>query len=383
MKQVLLLGSTGSVGRSVLDVVSELPERFEICGLAAGLRWEELAEQALEHRVPRVAIADVRHLRALRERLPQVEVFSGPNAALELLRASSAEVVVGAIVGSAGLPTSWEAIDRGMTLALANKESLVMAGGPLMKRAGETGARVVPIDSEHSAVFQAIGASSVSEVRRIHLTASGGPFWERSADELAQCDPVDALKHPTWSMGAKISVDSATMMNKGLEVIEARWLFDLRPDQIEVLVHRQSIVHSMVEFIDGSIVAQLGVPSMRIPILVALAHPERFASSHQAFDLTRFAKLTFEPADTARFPCLRLGVEVARLGGTFGAVLNAANEVAVESFLAREISFTQIPELIERTLERHRPSFDPDLAAIGEADRWARGEISRCLVGRS
>jgi 1-deoxy-D-xylulose-5-phosphate reductoisomerase len=300
--------------------------------------------------------------------------------ACELAALDGADVVVAAMVGAAGLGPALAAVTAGKRLALANKEALVMAGHLVTAAAREHGAEIVPVDSEHSAIFQALRAGRREELDHVTLTASGGPFYRRSAAELTGITPAEALAHPTWQMGPKVTIDSATLMNKALEVIEARWLFDLRPEQIRVLVHPQSIVHSMVTFADGSTLAQMSTPDMQMPIQYALTHPGRRPGLTAALDLAAVGSLTFAEPDLMRFPALRLGFEVARAGGTSGAVLNAANEVAVEAFLGGRLAFTDIVKVSERVLSTHTPTPGPDLETILRADAWAREEAKRCLT---
>jgi 1-deoxy-D-xylulose-5-phosphate reductoisomerase len=290
------------------------------------------------------------------------------------------EVVLAAIVGSAGLTGTWAAVDAGKTVALANKETLVMAGPQVMRRARERGATILPVDSEHSAVFQAIQCGRRSEIKRIILTASGGPFRNSSRIEMERATVTEALSHPTWQMGKKITIDSATMMNKALEIVEARWLFDLAPEQIDVVVHPQSIVHSLVEFVDGSTIAQLSPPDMKLPIQYALTWPDRAPSPARKLDLAQSLQLDFEPPDEERFPALRLGREVAAAGGTAGAVMNAANEAAVASFLAGEMSFTEIVPACRAVLESHTFSAEPTLDELLKLDAWARQEIKQWIL---
>jgi 1-deoxy-D-xylulose-5-phosphate reductoisomerase len=299
-------------------------------------------------------------------------LLTGADRVDQIVRHPDVDVVLVAVVGAAGLRGTWAALDAGKTVAVANKETLVLAGSLVMQLAGQRGATVLPVDSEHSAVFQALQSGRPHEVRRILLTASGGPFRTWSADQLALATPQQALRHPTWRMGPKITIDSATMMNKALEIIEAKWLFGLRPDQIEVVVHPESIVHSLVEFVDGSLMAQLSPPDMRLPIQYALCYPDRLAGPAPHLDLAAAGALHFEPADIERFPALQLGYEVARRGGTAGAVLNAANEVAVARFLAGEIRFADIVRLSRALLEHHEYNAQPSLDELLAADQWAR-----------
>ena len=299
----------------------------------------------------------------------------------EIVRRSDVDIVVAAIVGSAGLRSTWAAVEAGKTVALANKETMVVGGPLVTELANRTGARIVPVDSEHSAVFQAMQAGRRDEAKRVILTASGGSFRTHSQADLAQVTIADALRHPTWSMGPKITIDSATMMNKALEIIEARWLFDLRPDQIDVVVHPQSIVHSLVEFVDGSMIAQLGSPDMKLPIQYALTYPRRQPGVATPLDFTRAMRWEFEPPDHERFPALPLGLEVARAGGTAGAVLNAANEAAVARFRAGELHFTEIVPSCRAVLEQHHFDPSPSLEQLLQLDAWARQEVLRwaCL----
>jgi len=382
MRSVCILGSTGSVGKSTLTVLAELRATHRIDALVARGSVDDLVAQALETRPRIVGLIDPRAAARAKERLAPlgIDVIAGPDAAAEVVRAAQCDVVVAAITGAAGLASALETARQGKLLALANKESLVMAGGLLTRLARETGARILPVDSEHSAIFQSLAGAPASSVRRLFLTASGGPFVDLPGDRFGDVTPEQALCHPTWKMGPKITVDSATLMNKALEIIEAHWLFDVPPQQIDVLVHRQSIVHSMVEFVDGSLLAQLGIPSMTVPIRYAVAWPERAPTKEQYFDLGRFSKLTFEPPDHARFPALRLGVRAATEGGLAGAALNAANEVAVERFLAGEIRFDRIAATVEHVLDKLKNTPDPDLPEILSADRYAREEANRCLT---
>ncbi len=379
-RRVIILGSTGSIGRSALDVIAGLGREISVVGLAAGRNWQGLAEQAARFDVSAVAIATVRHADDLRRALPpHTRVFPGPAGLIELVRTCDADFVLAAIVGAAGLPATLAAVEHGIDLGLANKESLVVAGSLLMPLAKQQGIRVIPVDSEHSAVFQALHSGQHGEVSRIYLTASGGPFrtWPRERIENATVEA--ALNHPTWSMGPKVTIDSATMMNKALEIIEARHLFDLDPDRIRVLIHPESVVHSMVEFCDGAVIAQLGTPDMKTPIQYALTYPRRVPGLAEPLTWDACRMLSFEPPDCDRFPALRLGHEAARRGGSSGAVLNAANEAAVERFRAGRIRFGQIVALTEQVLGRHRVVDRPALKDLLAADAWAREEVERCM----
>ncbi|PIQ82529.1 MAG: 1-deoxy-D-xylulose-5-phosphate reductoisomerase [Candidatus Omnitrophica bacterium CG11_big_fil_rev_8_21_14_0_20_64_10] len=372
-KKIVLLGSTGSIGVSALQVVAEHPEAFEVIGLAAGRSGERLVEQARQFRVRRVAAADPAAAAALRGALPGgVEGSAGPEAVEALAGWPEADIVVVAITGAAALGPALAAIRAGRRVGLANKETLVMAGGLMMRAARESGAELIPIDSEHSAIFQSLQGNPRGRVRRIWLTSSGGPLREVPAERFSALTKAEVMNHPRWKMGPKITVDSATMMNKALEVIEARWLFDLPVEKIQVLVHPEAVVHSMVEYLDGSVIAQLGVTDMRIPIQYALTYPDRLALNLPPLDLVEWGRLHFEAPNPEKFPALRLGAEAARIGGTLPAVFNAANEAVVEAFLNDGIPFTAILPLVSGVVESHRPAADPTLAQILEADRWAR-----------
>ena len=379
-KRAIILGSTGSIGRSALEVVAALGEEITLVGLAARHRWRDLAEQARRFNVTAVAIAAEAHYDDLRRECPtETRVLAGSEGLVELVRESDADFVLAAIVGAAGLPATLAAVERGIDVGLANKESLVVAGAVLMPLAQERGSALIPVDSEHSAIFQALQAGHRDDVRRIHLTASGGPFRQWAADRIARATLDDALNHPTWSMGPKVTIDSATMMNKALEIIEARWLFGLPAEQIDVLIHPESIVHSMVEFQDGSIIAQLGTPDMKTPIQYALTYPRRVSGIAETLDWSQARTLHFEPPDFERFPALRLGYDAARQGGSSGAVLNAANEAAVEYCRAGAIPVGEIAALTEAVFRRQRLIAQPVLADLLACDAWAREEVSRCM----
>jgi len=379
-KRITILGSTGSIGQSTVEVVRGLGSEFRVVGLAGRRRWRKLLDQYRELRPSAVAMADPDGAEALRPQLNgATELLTGPEGLREIARREDSDFVVAAIVGAAGLEPTLAAVEAGKDVALATKEALVIAGSVLMPLAREKKVRILPIDSEHSAIFQAMAAGRPEEVRKIYLTASGGPFRTWSAEQMAKATRDDALRHPTWEMGPKITIDSATMMNKALEIIEACWLFGLSPDAVEVLIHPESIVHSMVEFCDGSVIAQLGVPDMRTPIQYALTYPRRTSGCANRLNFTDLRRLTFEPPDTRRFPALRLGYEVARAGGTAGAVLNAANEQAVAAFLEGRIPFGRIVEITERVLDRHTVESEPTLETLLAADAWARHEVNQCL----
>ena len=354
MKQITLLGATGSIGLRTLDLVSSFPEEFSVVGLAArGSNVERLADMCKKYSPRAVALLEVESRDRLARLLPapQPELLAGPEGLVTLCRDVKADIVVSALVGGAGLLPTMAAIQAGRTVALAYKETLVMAGRLMTEASRARGVKLLPVDSEHSAVFQCLAGHSRADVHRVLLTASGGPFRETPKARLSAATVEDALQHPTWKMGAKITIDSATLMNKGLEIIEARWLFDLSPDQVQVVVHPQSIVHSMVEYIDGSVIAQLGVADMAVPILYALTYPERRPTPAARLDLVRVGQLTFYEPDVDKFPCLRLARAALEAGGTAPVVLNAANEVAVAAFLDRRVRFTEIAELIEEALD--------------------------------
>ncbi len=380
MRNVLILGSTGSVGCSTLTAADALSDRVRVVGLTAHSRWRELADQARRCRPDFVAITDPDQADALRGVLPDgVRLFVGPEGLLEAVEQPEVNFVISAIIGAAGLPATLRAVELGIDVGLANKESLVIAGALLMPLAERTGARLIPVDSEHSAVFQALHAGRASEVRRIYLTASGGPFRTWSSEQIAAATLSDALNHPTWSMGPKITIDSATMMNKALEIVEAHHLFGLEADRIEVLVHPESIVHSMVEFCDGSSVAQLGAPDMCTPIAYALTYPERGPAVTPPLDWSQVRALHFETPDYDKFPALRLGAAAAEAGGCAGAVLNAAKEAAVSRFEAGELRFPEIVEVTADVFARRPLNGAATLTHLLESDAWARREANACL----
>ena len=377
-----VLGATGSIGASTLDVVAAHPERYRVFALSAHGSADALLDLCRIHRPRFAVLSGVGEDGLVRARFKElkVELLFGARALEELVTHADCHAVMAAIVGGAGLRSTLAAVSAGKRVLLANKEALVMAGPLVMRAARESGAQLVPVDSEHNAVFQCF--SNKDSVRKIILTASGGPFRATPLEKLATVTPEEACAHPNWVMGRKISVDSATMMNKGLEVIEARWLFDLPVERIEVLVHPQSIVHSLVEYVDGSVIAQLSNPDMRVPIAYALAYPERIASGAQPLDLAMLRSLAFEKLDLQRFPCLQLAYAALRAGGTAPAVLNAANEVAVEAFLARRIPFTAIPAVIEDTLGGVARSQAGSLAEVLDADAAARRKAGERIALR-
>jgi 1-deoxy-D-xylulose-5-phosphate reductoisomerase len=385
MKRISLLGSTGSIGCSTLDVIGSYPDEFSVMALAAGRNIALLKSQIHRFRPRLVAVIDEEHACELRRMLnahTATSVRFGPEGYREAAAISDADLVVSAMVGAVGLIPTLDAIAAGKTIALANKETLVMAGGVVLRRAAESGVPIIPIDSEHSAVFQCLQGHRREDVRRIILTASGGPFLHLSQKDLTAVTPEQALKHPNWEMGKKITIDSATMMNKGLEVIEAGWLFGIPVTAIDVLVHPQSIVHSLVEYRDGSVIAQLGVPDMRIPITYALAFPRRLhRRADPPLDLLKVGVLEFFRPDRERFPSLQLAYTAAEIGGTMPAVMNGANECAVEAFIDAKIGFNDICRLIQKVLDRHTVQKDPTIDAILTADRWAREEAGQIVKG--
>ncbi len=380
MKRLAILGSTGSIGESALRVVDALPGRFEIVALAGGRRIERLAEQVARYRPRCVAAGDAAGARELEARIGgAARVVHGEDGLACVARHEGVELVVNGLVGALGVRPTLAALDAGRSVALANKEALVVAGEPLCARAAERGVSILPVDSEHSALHQCLRGEVASEVRRLWLTASGGPFLRRPGHELAHVTPEEALRHPTWRMGPKITIDSATLMNKGLEVIEARWLFGLGADRIRVVVHPRSVVHSMVEFVDGSFKAQLGVSDMRHPIQYALTWPARLTSDLPVFDPVSAGPLEFERPDPERFPCLGLAYRALEAGGAAPAVLNAANEVAVEAFLGGRCGFLDIAPTIERALGEHGGAPAAGVDELLALDARARASARRWL----
>ncbi|NVL90997.1 MAG: 1-deoxy-D-xylulose-5-phosphate reductoisomerase [Desulfobacterales bacterium] len=374
MKRLSILGSTGSIGRNVLRVVDRFPERFSIAALSAGRNVRLLAEQVMRF-TPEVAVVlDEDLARRLKKMITgtRVEVLHGLDGYRAAAALTSADLVVSAIVGSAGLIPTMAAIEAGNHVALANKESLVMAGELVMGAAEKKVVSILPVDSEHSAIFQCLAGHRRQDLDRIILTASGGPFLEKSPDDLDRITPEEALCHPTWEMGPKITIDSATLMNKGLEVIEAKWLFDVPQDRIQVMIHPESVVHSMVVYKDGSVIAQLGLPDMRAPIAYALSYPERLSLGLPPPDLIDLGSLTFREPDPGRFPCLTLALEACKIGMTMPAVLSAANETAVDAFLNHRIGLGRINEVVQQVMSKHKPVSVPKLSDILSAAAWAR-----------
>jgi len=382
MKKLAILGSTGSIGRNALKIVKMFPERFAVKALAAKNNTALLAQQ-VERFGPEVAVVfDEKRARELQSLLPansRVEVMYGEGGYNAAAGHGSVDMVVSAVVGAAGLMPTLAAIEAGKNIALANKETLVMAGDIVVKKAAHKGVQILPVDSEHSAIFQCIAGNRPEDLDKIILTASGGPFLNRPANEFSDIGTEEALNHPTWQMGPKVTIDSATLMNKGLEVIEAKCLFDVSRKRIEVMIHPQSVVHSMVTYKDGAVMAQLGIPDMKGAIAYALSYPERLALQQPLPDFAGMAGLTFASPDLEKFPCLALAYRACETGGSLPAVLNAANEVAVRAFLNQQISFTEIPETIRKTMESHTIVSDPSLADILEADQWARQQAENLI----
>lgn len=378
MKRISILGSTGSIGVSTLDIVSRFPERFEVVGLAAGGNIDLLKEQIMRFRPAYVSVSEETAAISLKG-LGCKQVLHGVEGAIRVAAAPEADMVVSAIVGAAGLVPTVAAIKAKKDIALANKETLVMAGELVMKEARDAGVKILPVDSEHSAVFQSLAGHNREEIKRLILTASGGPFLNYPLEKLRKVTPADALNHPNWQMGKKVTVDSASLMNKGLEVIEARWLFDIPAENINVQIHPQSIIHSMVEYIDGSVIAQMGIPDMRIPISYALSYPERLPMPLPSLDLFAIEKLTFLKPNHERFPCLNLAYKALEAGGTIPAVLNAANEIAVDAFLSGRIGFLDIPILIEKVISSHKKEAVLHVDDVLRADLWARGKAKELI----
>jgi 1-deoxy-D-xylulose-5-phosphate reductoisomerase len=378
MKNVVLLGSTGSIGTSTVKVAEDLPDRIRLLGLAAGNNAELLLKQARKHRPEAISINNPEKARDLGKFFgAATKVYSGDEGLIKLATLPSADIVLIAIVGTAGLKPALAAIRAGKDIAVASKEILVMAGEIVMSEARKHGVRVLAVDSEHSAIFQCLDGKPSNSVRKLWLTASGGPFRQTPKEEFPNITVEHALKHPSWVMGKKITIDSATLFNKGLEMIEARWLFDIGMERVGVLVHPQSIVHSMVEFVDGALLAQLSTPDMCLPIQYALTYPDRAPSERVQTNFAKLGSLTFEEPDAERFPALKLARRAGEVGGTLPAVLNAANEVAVEAFVNQKINFPQITEIVRRTMDAHKVVLHATLEQILEADAWARREAAK------
>jgi len=380
MKKIALLGSTGSIGVSALDVIGNNPDKFKIVALAAGQNINLIKEQVEKYRPQIVALKERKDASDLETQFKnkyKVRIVYGEDGIKEIAARKDTDTVISAISGAAGLMPTITAIEAGKDIALANKETMVVAGDIVNKKAKKSGSKIIPIDSEHSAIFQCLQGRRRSELKRIILTASGGPFLKFKKNQLKSVRPQQALKHPKWKMGRKISIDSATMMNKGLEVIEAMWLFGTKINNIEILIHPQSIVHSMVEFTDGSILAQMGIPDMRIPIAYALSYPERISNNLPSLNLSKAGKLEFYLPNLDKFPCLKIAYEAGLAGKTTPAVLNAANEVAVEAYLNNMIKFTDISILIESVLSMHKPLRNHTLEDIVQVDSWARMQAKK------
>jgi len=374
MKKISILGSTGSIGTSALKVIEDHLDKFQVVGLAEGHDVNLLAEQIEKFRPKLVSVRDELSVKKLKDKIGTnpVEIVYGLAGASQVATISETDIVLSAIVGAAGLLPTVEAIKHGKVIALANKETMVIAGELVNKLARESKSKILPVDSEHSAIFQSIEGHRREDISKIILTASGGPFLNHTKEQMAKVTVKDALKHPRWSMGAKITIDSATLMNKGLEVIEARWLFDMSPEYIDVVVHPQSIIHSMVEYKDGCVMAELGEPDMQAPIAYALSYPERINTKVKKLDLSKIGTLTFQKPDTDKFPALNLAYQVLREGGTSPVILNAANEVAVQAFLEEKISFNNISVVVSQTLEHLKITQSKDIETILETDKMAR-----------
>src|SRR5205809_6063207 len=379
-KRVVILGATGSIGESALKVARDIPERMEIVGLAAKSNAQKLAAAANEVRPESVCLVDETQIDILRKSLDyQPRIFSGTAGLLQIACLTDADMVLVAIMGTGGLRPALAAIEAGKDLAVASKEILVMAGEIVMRKARDNSLQVLPVDSEHNAIFQCLEGKSSLDVRRIILTASGGPFRETPQKDFDSIAPEQALKHPTWNMGPKITIDSATLFNKGLEMIEAHWLFDVEMKRVEVVIHPQSIVHSMVEFTDGSTLAQLSYSNMCFPIQYAVTWPDRVPNTLPPLDFSKLSKLEFFPPRYSDFPALNIARRAGAIGGTLPAVMNAANEIAVAAFLDRRVRFPDIWQIVEEVMNRHTPVAHPDLDAILEADQWARAEARKCV----
>ncbi|OGW60839.1 MAG: 1-deoxy-D-xylulose-5-phosphate reductoisomerase [Nitrospirae bacterium RIFCSPLOW2_12_42_9] len=383
MKNISILGSTGSIGCSTLDVISRFPERFKVVGLSACENIDRLEQQIRRYKPSVVSLTNEKHASVLREKCKtlNVDILSGVEGLIRVSTHPEAGIVVSAIAGSAGLIPTLAAVKAGKTIALANKETMVMAGEIVVREANEKKAKILPVDSEHSAIFQVMEKGRWEEVHKIILTASGGPFLRTPSEERKKATIKDALRHPNWNMGAKVTIDSATLMNKGLEVIEAKWLFDVSVNQIKVLIHPQSIVHSMVEFRDGSVIAQMGMPDMKVPIAYALSYPERLDLVMPRLDLAKTGNLTFEEPEKRRFPCLYYAYDAINEGGSMPAVLNSANEIAVQAFLHGRIGFLDIERITGETMGKHKAFRIETIEDVLHADNWARQE-AEMIIGR-
>jgi 1-deoxy-D-xylulose-5-phosphate reductoisomerase len=385
MKNIAILGSTGSIGVNALKVIKANPDKYRVVALGAGRNIELLSKQIANFQPLAVSVLDeslVGDLKSKISKAREPDVFCGNEGFIGMVTLKEVDTVISAMTGAAGLVPTYEAIKAGRDVALANKEAMVMAGPLVRREAEKNGVHVIPIDSEHSAILQSLQGHSREDLRRIILTGSGGPFKDLSLEELSTVTPAQALRHPNWDMGPKITIDSATMMNKGLEAIEAKWFFDLDMDQIDVIIHQQSIIHSMVEYMDGSIIAQLGIPDMIIPISYALSYPRHIVNNLPCLDLERIGTLSFQKPDLDRFKCLDLALKAAEIGGTMLPVLNGINEIAVESFLQGKIGFLDIPALIEEGMEAHQPRPLDSIETVMEADSWARDTAREILRAR-
>jgi len=382
MKKIAILGSTGSIGVNALRVIQANPEKYQVTALAAGKNIRLLLEQIKRFRPLAVAVMEETAANELKAQLTnsgRPEIFFGTEGFIRLATMTEADTIISAMAGAAGLLPTYSGIKAGRNIALANKETMVMAGSLVMAEARKHGVSILPIDSEHSAILQSLQGHPREDLKRVILTASGGPFRGLSLEEMGKVTPAQALNHPNWNMGPKVSIDSSTMMNKGLEVIEAKWLFDLKMDQISILIHSQSIVHSMVEYKDGSIISQMGVPDMVIPISFALSFPHHLKTRVPPLELEKVGTLSFEKPDMKRFRCLDLALKAAEIGGSMPAVLNGANEIAVESFLKSNIGFLDIPDLIEKTMASHENHPIDSIETVMEVDRWAR-DMARSIL---
>jgi len=372
LKKVIILGSTGSIGKSALDVIRQFPEKYKVLGIAAKSSINILKEQIREFKPKYVAVYDEKACEQLNKEIKSIEILRGIKGICEIAKLKEADIILSAIVGAAGLLPTYEAIKTGKTIALANKESLVMAGNLIMKEAEKSGAKIIPVDSEHSAVFQCINGCNKPYIKQIWLTASGGPFRGKKIHEIENVTPQQALNHPKWKMGKRITIDSATLMNKGFEVIEAHYLFKMPVEKIGVLIHPQSIIHCLVEFIDGTYLAQMSNPDMKAPIALALSLPQRLPDIIPSIDWSTLRELNFELPDTDLFPCLSLAYEAAKLGGSMPAVLNAVDEIAVEAFISGKLKFNDIYRVIKKVMDTHRVFHPNSIEEILEADSWAR-----------
>jgi len=378
MKKISILGSTGSIGTQTLDVVKSHPKEFDVLGLAAFNEVEKILEQIKEFKPEKVCLYEEKAAEELAKKT-EVEVVSGIKGLEEIAVMKEVEQVIVSVVGAIGIKPTMKAIQKGKNVALANKETLVAGGEPIMKAVKKTGITLMPIDSEHSALFQCLNGEERSKVSKVIITCSGGPFRGKKIEDFYNATPEQALGHPTWSMGAKITIDSSTLMNKGLEVIEAKWLYDLSFEEIEIVIHPQSLIHSMIEFVDGSIMAQIGTHDMRTPIQYALSYPKRISNKFPRLNLIEAQKMTFEKPDYENFPCLSFAFEAGKIGGTLPAAMNAANEIAVLRFLDKKIKYGQIPEIIKKVMEEHKNRKADSIETVLEADKKAREETKKVI----